>query len=343
MNYTPYPTPDIIVPPEYSSKRSELFRDCIRLGVMLITYRFMNRLTAMLCYLAAYRVLSGHFAGYNASVNGLITDYKDIINSTTFSMLLNSAVTISSLIFTILTGYIVLGFSFNGYLRPSRDGAKKGLWFFPACFLLNIFSSMAVNYFTAAMDSVGVTIPEADFSIKNPSVAAVAFQFAYIALVAPLIEEVVYRGMILGALSKYGEIPAVVFSALCFGLMHGNIPQAVSAFITGLAYASIAVSSGSILPSLIIHSLNNILVSMQELGSTLGIPHIDTIASTLQVLSGMIGVYVFMTRYSYFKHDRRQALPKNGEVTKVIYRNPAVIIYLLILVWAIIEGILKAN
>ena len=344
MDYMNGSAPLYFTPPDKNAAvKTQLMRDCLRLGAMLIAYRLITTLMTDICYMAAFRILSGHFADYVTSVNGLINDYPEVVGSTTFSMLINSVVTVSALLCTVLLGHIVMGFSFSGYLRPSRDGAKKGLRFFPACFLLNMISSIIVNMFTAAMDSVGITIPEADFSIKNPSVSAVLFQFLYIVIIAPLIEEIIYRGMILGALAKYGEIPAIIFSALCFGLMHHNIPQAASAFVTGLAYASLAVSSGSILPSLIIHSLNNTLVSMEELGSTLGIPHIAVISGTLQVIMGTLGLYIIMTRYSYFRNSSAQALPQKGKVTKIIYTSPAIALYIIMLIWSVVEGLIKAN
>ena len=326
-----------------NDKKRELTMSCVKLGLMLITYRVLTSVMASVFYMTAYAVLSGHFAGYNESVNGLVKDYDAVLRSTSFGMLMNSAVTLTSLILTLLLGSIVLGFSFEGYLRPNADGAKKGLRFFPACFMLNIVFSLMVNLFTEAMSTVGVTIPEADFSIKEPSAAAVVFQFIYLTIIAPLVEEIVYRGMILGALSKYGEVPAIVFSALCFGLMHGNIPQATAAFFTGLAYASLAVSSRSIMPSLLVHSLNNLLVDMEELGSSLNIPYISTVTAAVQVAVAAIGVYIMLTRYSYFRHDGENALPGKGEVAKVIYTMPVIIVYLLMLVWSVIEGILRVN
>lgn len=339
-----YPPPNVYPPQDGEADiKKRISRDCLKVGIMLLAYQILTSLTVRLSYLVSYFVLSGHFAGYEDSINGLVTDYTDIVSSTTFNMLINLSVTGIALILTLLIGKIVLGFSFDGYLKPGAEGAKVGVKFFPACFVLNIIFSLIANIFTAYMDSMGVTIPEADFTIRNPSVAAVLFQFSYVAIAAPLIEEILYRGIILGGLSKYGEMPAVLLSALCFGLMHGNIPQAVAAFGTGLAYAMIAISCRSIMPSLVIHMLNNILVSIEELGSPLGIPYIGTIASIMQILTALVGFYVLMTRYSYFRSEGKEALSQKGEVSRTIFRNPIIIIYLVILILSIIAGIINSN
>lgn len=306
---------------------------------MLMVYKMLTFFTSILFYIASHWFFSGHLAGYDASVKGLLENYKADISTTTFSMLMNSTVTLVSLTLTLIFGSIVMGFSFNGFLKPDKKSAVRGLSLFPACFLLNIIFSILVNYFTSMMNTVGVKIPEADFTIKSPSTAAVIFEFLYLSIVAPLVEEIIYRGMILGSLSKYGEIPAVVMSALCFGLMHGNIPQATSAFATGLAYASIAMTCHSILPTLLIHSLNNFAVSMVTMGKALGIPHIVEAAGILEVVLGILGFYILMTRYSFFKHETRGA----KATLKAIVTNPVMLLYLAILVWSIISSIINAN
>ncbi len=321
-----------------------LKNDCLKLGAMLITYRLLTSyFVNMIFIILSCRFLSGKMLSYTGAAELLQSDYKDVINSTTYAMVFNSSVTITSLIITLLFGCIVLGFSFNGYLKPSADGAKKGLHYFPACFVANVFLSVAINAFVHIMDSAGVTIPEADFSIKTPSTAAILFEFLYLCIIAPFIEETVYRGMILGALTKYGEFTAILLSSLCFGLMHGNIPQAVSAFGTGLMYACVAVGSGSILPSLIIHALNNTVVSIYTIGNAMKIPHIDTINSTAQIAVAMIGFYVLMTRASYFGTYDGQSSVEKKAVTKAVFTRPAIIIYLLVLISRIIIDIVTSN
>ena len=116
---------------------------------------------------------------------------------------------------------------------------------------------------------MGVDVPTADFSIHQPSVIAVVMQFSYVIVLAPLFEEVIYRGLILKVITPYSKSAAILVSALAFGLMHGNIPQAASAFCTGLIYAIIALKCGSIIPTIIIHSLNNLIVNAPELAGAL--------------------------------------------------------------------------
>ncbi|SEL37959.1 CPBP family intramembrane glutamic endopeptidase [Ruminococcus albus] len=333
----------IYIQPDSGERFSPLKTDCLKLGVMLILYRVFLTVMSIPGYILTCRVLSGKFHSYNNSIDILKSDYKDTISTTTYAMLMNISLTTSALILTMLFGWIVLGFSFRGYLKPSVKGAKTGVRYFPACFVMNIVMSAIVAIFVSFMDTAGVTIPEADFSIDKPSTAAVVMQFLYVGIMAPLIEEIVYRGMILGALSKYGEFPAIFFSALCFGLMHGNIPQAVAAFGTGLMYACIAVSCNSIMPSLVIHSLNNIVVSFSTLGKAAGFAYTSTVSSIMQILAAVIGFYVLLTRASAFSTADGQTQNEKRSVMKTIFTRPAVIIYLAILIIRIIEDLVESN
>jgi len=74
---------------------------------------------------------------------------------------------------------------------------------------------------------------------------------------APLFEEFLTRGILLGVLKPYGEGFAIIVSGLLFGLMHGNLQQFLYASVLGVALGYIAVQTGSILPTTILHALFN--------------------------------------------------------------------------------------
>jgi membrane protease YdiL (CAAX protease family) len=85
------------------------------------------------------------------------------------------------------------------------------------------------------------------------------------------LEEVAFRGVLLTMLLRvYSQPKAIAFSAAAFGLGHlptalTGVPvvfvlgQVVWAFLFGLFYGYIFVKSGSLLPSMIIHWLSNVL------------------------------------------------------------------------------------
>lgn len=88
--------------------------------------------------------------------------------------------------------------------------------------------------------------------------------FLYLALGAPIVEEIIFRGAILRGLEKYGKRFAILISALLFGLFHGNIIQSPYAFVVGLVLGYVAMEY-SIYWAMVLHMINNLF-----LGDTLG-------------------------------------------------------------------------
>jgi len=85
--------------------------------------------------------------------------------------------------------------------------------------------------------------------------------FFKVAVVAPVVEELIFRGLILHGLRRnYNAFTAVVISALLFALFHLNPWQFPATFVLGLLLGWIMIRTRSILLAIIGHSINNLLV-----------------------------------------------------------------------------------
>lgn len=80
-----------------------------------------------------------------------------------------------------------------------------------------------------------------------------------IVIMAPLMEELLVRGGMQGHLMRKWKNPmwAIVVSSLIFGLIHGNPVQIFFAFLSGLALGWIYYRTGSLLPGILMHFINN--------------------------------------------------------------------------------------
>lgn len=79
-------------------------------------------------------------------------------------------------------------------------------------------------------------------------------------ILAPILEEILFRGIILEAfLKKYDISKAILFSALLFGIVHFNPPQILSASISGLILGWVYYRTKSLLPCIFMHFVNNLL------------------------------------------------------------------------------------
>ena len=85
------------------------------------------------------------------------------------------------------------------------------------------------------------------------------------AIVPAFAEEFAFRGIFMGNLRKFGDTFAIITSAIVFGAMHGNIAQIPFAFILGLVFAYVDCKTNSIIPSIIIHFINNFYAVMLDI------------------------------------------------------------------------------
>ena len=81
-----------------------------------------------------------------------------------------------------------------------------------------------------------------------------------VVVAAPVLEELLCRGIVLGSLrSRYGVAPAWFFSSLFFGVLHGEPLLVANAFVIGLILGYVYVATGSLWASMILHAMNNVV------------------------------------------------------------------------------------
>ena len=81
-----------------------------------------------------------------------------------------------------------------------------------------------------------------------------------IAIVGPVLEELLFRGAITKALlQQYNPTKAILISALLFGVFHINPAQILPAFLIGILLAWTYYKTGSLIPCIFMHILNNSL------------------------------------------------------------------------------------
>lgn len=77
-------------------------------------------------------------------------------------------------------------------------------------------------------------------------------------LVVPIVEEILFRGMLLINLTKrYGEITGIILTSLLFVLLHFKSPDLLGTFIFAVILSILYLRYHSILLCILIHSLSN--------------------------------------------------------------------------------------
>ena len=83
--------------------------------------------------------------------------------------------------------------------------------------------------------------------------------FLYAGILAPITEEILFRGLIQRSMQPFGKKFAIFVSSFTFGLFHGNLIQTPYAFVVGLVLGYVAAEY-NILWAMVLHMINNLLL-----------------------------------------------------------------------------------
>ncbi|MBU3197225.1 CPBP family intramembrane metalloprotease [Clostridium algidicarnis] len=79
-----------------------------------------------------------------------------------------------------------------------------------------------------------------------------------VTLIGPIIEEILFRGIILnGLLKKYSKANAILFSSILFSIFHGNLPQMFNALFFGILLGLIYIKTKSLYAVTFSHIIAN--------------------------------------------------------------------------------------
>lgn len=110
--------------------------------------------------------------------------------------------------------------------------------------------------------------------------------FLYAGILAPITEEILFRGLIQRTLMPYGKKFAIFCAAFTFGIFHGNLVQSPYAFLVGLVLGYVA-SEYSIAWAMVLHMINNLVIADILPRLTAGLP--ETAANL--IIMAVIGAF----------------------------------------------------
>ena len=84
----------------------------------------------------------------------------------------------------------------------------------------------------------------------------------FVVILGPIVEEFIFRKIMIDRLSKYGRWLAIGFSAMAFGLFHGNLNQVFYATALGLVFGYVYTRTGRLRYSIILHMCVNFMGSV---------------------------------------------------------------------------------
>lgn len=175
-----------------------------------------------------------------------------------------------ALVTSLASNVVVLGL-LVAFARTRRiSAATLGLSRAPARFLVAaVLLGISMWYVTLLL--VELLRPPGDVQQLDALVRELPLSITLTALTVfpAFTEELVFRGVLARSLAaRYRPIVGIAISAATFGVFHVFPPQIVSTFVLGLVLGLLAVRSRSIVPSIIVHVLNNavaVVLAREEL------------------------------------------------------------------------------
>ena len=90
----------------------------------------------------------------------------------------------------------------------------------------------------------------------------IPLMFVYMVIIAPIMEEYIFRKLIVERTVRYGQGVAVILSGLMFGLFHGNLNQFIYTFTLGMFLAFLYVKTGNLKITIALHAIVNFMGSI---------------------------------------------------------------------------------
>ena len=143
--------------------------------------------------------------------------------------------------------------------NPAKKKMTAKVFFFMLAFLwfTQLFGTLTNQYMNFILRLFGLQLP--DSGLLDQSTTSLSMLF-YAGFMAPISEELIFRGIGLTALGKYGKVFAIVLTAIMFGIFHENFSQLYFAAVVGLGLGYIALEY-SLFWAIFFHMFNNLIIA----------------------------------------------------------------------------------
>ncbi|WP_236541115.1 CPBP family intramembrane glutamic endopeptidase [Spiractinospora alimapuensis] len=129
--------------------------------------------------------------------------------------------------------------------------------------LVALLVKAAVTVAVTTLTDFGDTNPQGMYyDAAGGGVVALALTFLFLAVLTPVGEEFLFRGVLTNALLRYGPVVGVVGSSVVFALFHGINIILPAALVVGVIAAELMRRSGSIWPAVAVHAVNNMALPL---------------------------------------------------------------------------------
>lgn len=295
--------PQIVIPGCYIPMRpnaretGRIRRYCSIVGCVLLAHMFLSTALAMLFQL----LYSSLQTVMDKSGGNILPDNYDILLDDYF-WASSSSVAMNILVFMLCNaGLAIFGCKWSKIPIPTLF-RTKGLT--PSRILIYICAAIALQslcgylaeFVMNFLEMAGITAYDPQL-ITEADTKTMVLTCIYSCIVAPITEELLFRGFVLKNLSRVSQRFGIIMSAVLFGLWHENIAQFVLAFFVGIFMGYLTVKHDSLVPAILCHAAVNTAAEFFEVADVYGLDILTSILSYGYFALTCVGVVLLIRMF----------------------------------------------
>ncbi|WP_294583136.1 CPBP family intramembrane glutamic endopeptidase [uncultured Ruminococcus sp.] len=331
--------PQILLPgfqiplfPERDERRN-IRRQMNTAGAGMLLGTLIAQLLFPLAVLLLLLCMDGTTASYfNGDQSGAV---RTIMNSGIY-MALHCLILAGSNVLVALLGCRRIRQSLGGLFRTTDFSGWKAFQYICIGIGLQYVAVLIYAVLKYVGQGLGMEFPEVSFDYFQTGQSTMLV-LLYTCILAPITEELLFRGFLLKSLSVVSTRFGVIVTALLFGLMHGNVQQGILGVLVGLFLGKIVIRHNSLTPSILVHIALNTSSTLISVLLALLPENIGNVA--ILPLEFVVLALAVMGIAFWFGKERKEPLPyptqKQATRNRVFWSSP-----LLLLAFAALLGLM---
>lgn len=160
-----------------------------------------------------------------------------------------------------IVGGRLCGIRVWSYYRPFKEKKGRLISYIFIGVFVQALTGILYTFISTFMENAGIQdyVNDIDTYINAKTIIVTGL---YTCIIAPVTEELLYRGFVLKNLSCVSQKFGIIVSAMFFGFAHENIAQFLLAMPLGIFMARITIKHNSLIPSTLVHMGVNTLAFM---------------------------------------------------------------------------------
>lgn len=157
----------------------------------------------------------------------------------------------------------------------------------------------AMTALSAVLNLIGLYVRQSSMALPK-DIGGIVLYIINFVLIASVLEELVFRGLVMQPLRRFGDGFALIVSSLAFALLHTSLLKLPYIFLCGLCFGYFVLRTGSLLAGMALHFTNNLFLVLSDLFTRNLPPRLYTLTQSAMLamflLLGIIAAVVLVRK-----------------------------------------------